>query len=416
MVDCDVLVVGAGPVGLLTALGLAQGGASVIVVEAEAELNDSPRAAVYFATSIIAMRELGLLDDVDAASIKGTKFGYHVPEFDFHAVIPMDCLGSFTYPYQLHCGQGELSRIVMAHARRIGVEVLLGHRLAGLEQHPDHVQALVEIAGGARTIKAGWLVGADGARSTVRRQLGLEFDGFTWPNRFIATNVYCDFASLGYQDGNFVCDPVNSAVIALLDKHGLWRLTYQEDGTLPVEGFMERLPGRYTAFIPEGMKYELSAASPYALHQRCATTLRLGRALLAGDAAHATNPCGGMGLTTGFWTAMVLSDVLAAVIRGDEDAAILDRYSDERRRIFWEVSSPAASRNKEMLEQKDLEQRRRDMAEVRKLVEDPDIARGMMAFPFKVIGDTLRPGSRWANADPTRSLGIGLDERTAQMV
>jgi len=416
MESTDVLVVGAGPVGLLTALGLAQAGASVRVVEAADDLNDSPRAAVYFASSLIALRELGLLDDVAAASVKGTRFGYHVPEFGFHVTIPMTSLARFTYDYQLHCGQDVLSRIVMDHARRAGVSVLFGHRLAGLEQKTDRVEALVETADGPRTLTARWMVGADGARSAVRHLLGLEFAGFSWPNRFIATNVYCDFESLGYQHGNFVCDPVNCAVIALLDRQGLWRLTYMEDGSVPRDGFPERLPGRHAAFIPEGMAYDLKAASPYTLHQRCATRLRVGRVMLAGDAAHATNPCGGLGLTTGFWTAMILSDLLGAVIRGEADEGILDRYSEERRRIFWEVTSPAASRNKQMLEERDPEQRRRDIAEVQRIVEDETVALGMLSFPFKVIGDPLREGSRWADADPTLAAGVDLRGRTEQMV
>jgi 2-polyprenyl-6-methoxyphenol hydroxylase-like FAD-dependent oxidoreductase len=416
MDSTEVLVVGAGPVGLLTALGLAQQGVSVTVIEAGDDLNDSPRAAVYFSTSLIALRELGLIEDVDAASVRGTRFGFHVPEYGFHAVIPMTSLKRFTFDYQLHCGQDVLSRIVMAHAQRLGVKVLLGYRLTGLEQKGTGVEATVETGAGTRTIRAGWVVGADGARSTVRRLLGLEFAGFSWANRFIATNVYCDFESLGYQHGNFVCDPINCAVIAVLDKQGLWRLTYQEDGDLPRESFMERLPDRYRAFIPDGMKYELAAAGPYTLHQRCATSLRVGRVLLAGDAAHATNPCGGLGLTTGFWTAMILSDVLAAVIRGEEDETILDRYSDERRRIFLEVTSPAATRNKQMLEQKDPEQRRRDIAEVQRILDDEEVALGMMAFPFKVIGDPLREGSRWANADASRGAGLDLAERKEQMV
>jgi 3-(3-hydroxy-phenyl)propionate hydroxylase len=249
----------------------------------------------------------------------------------------------------------------------------------------------------------------------VRKLLGLQFEGTTWPNRFVATNVYFDFASLGYGPANFVCDPVYSGVVAVLDREGLWRLTYQEDGSLPVETFMERLPERYAHFIPAGKKYEVKAAQPYLLHQRCAERLRVGRVLLAGDAAHATNPCGGLGLTTGLWTGMIMTDLLSAVIAGDEDPAILDRYSDERRRVFWEVTSPGASENKRMLEEKDLEQRRRDLELVHAAVTNPDIARLMMGFPFKVIGDPIRAGSRWRDMDPLPAAGVDLGARRSQV-
>jgi len=415
VMESDVIIVGAGPVGLLTALGLVQAGASVTVLEAEGELNDSPRAAVYFATSLIALAELGILDDLDRRSFRNGRFGHHVPEYDFHALISMDCLRGLTYDYQLHCGQDILCQVALEHLEKLGVTVRFHHRLSAIKQAPEGVLATVETPEGSQVVQAKWLVGADGARSTARRLLGLEFEGMSWPNRFVATNVYCDFASLGYQPANFICDPVNGGVVAQLDTEGLWRLTYAEDGSLPQESFRERLPERYKGFIPEGMRYEVKSASPYTLHQRCATRLRVDRVLLAGDAAHATNPCGGLGLTTGFWTAMILSDLLAAVINGTEDESILDRYSDERRRIFWDVTSPGASRNKIMMEETDPEQRRKDVAAIQQAIDDPDVMRQLLAFPFKVIGDPLRPNSRWAGADPTAEWGIDLANRRSQL-
>jgi FAD binding domain-containing protein len=128
--------------------------------------------------------------------------------------------------------------------------------------------------------------------------------------------------------------------------------------------------------------------------------------MLAGDAAHATNPCGGLGLTTGLWTGMILSDVLAEVIAGRADESILDRYSAERRRIFWEISSPGASENKRMMEESDPEKRLKDIEGVKAMAADPALARLMMLFPFKVIGDPLREGSRWRDADPSSVHGL----------
>lgn len=415
MQDSDVLIVGAGPVGLLAALGLAQAGASVTVIEAGAELNDSPRAAVYFAPSLIALNELGILDELDAIGIRTWVFGHHVPDFDFHAIFSARCMAGITYDYQLHVGQHLVGKVAMEHAARLGTQTLLNHRLVGLEDGPEFITASIETPDGTRTMRAKWVIGADGARSTVRRLAGIAWDGFTWPNHFVATNVYCDFESLGYQKANFVCDPECGAVIALLDDKGLWRLTYTEVADKDPGTFRERLPERYAHFIPEGMKYEIDIAQPYALHQRCSETFRKGRILLAGDAAHTTNPCGGLGLSTGLWTALILADVLGAVLNGDEDETILDRYSDERRRIFNEIVNPGAIRNKTMLEERDPEQRQRDMASTRELTSDEPHQRMMMMFPFKLIGDPLRPGSRWANADVTKRAGVDLGTRVGQL-
>jgi 2-polyprenyl-6-methoxyphenol hydroxylase-like FAD-dependent oxidoreductase len=400
---------------LLTALTLVQAGARVMVVEANATPNDSPRAAAYFPTSLIVFRELGILDEVDARGIRVTMFGHHVPEYDFHARISTECMKGITYDYQVHVGQHVVCDIAIDRLRALATPVLFGHRLTGLHDDGSLVRATVETAEGVQQIDARWVIGADGARSAVRRLAGIAWDGFTWDNHFVATNVYCDMASLGYQQANFICDPVSGGVIAQLDAEGLWRLTYSEDAWLEPETYRDRLPSRYRGFIPKGMKYEIASSSPYALHQRCSETLRKGRILLAGDAGHTTNPCGGLGLTSGMWTGVVLADLLGAVLKGDEDDAILDLWSDERRRIFLDIVNPGAIRNKVMLEERDPEQRRKDMEGIKPLMDDPDVARLMMLFPFRVIGDPLRAGSRWAGADPTIGAGIGLSERHSQL-
>jgi 2-polyprenyl-6-methoxyphenol hydroxylase-like FAD-dependent oxidoreductase len=415
MTDAQVLIVGAGPVGLLTAVALAQSGVDVMVVEAEAQLNDSPRAAVYFSVGLVALRELGLLPDLEAQSLKVNRFGFHAPAFNFHPVLSMECMTGITFDYQLHCGQHVVARIAEQHARRLGARVLFSHRLVGLTQSASGVVAELATPDGPRSVGASWVIGADGARSTVRRLLDLEFEGYTWPNRFVATNIYCDMAALGYQPSNFTCDPVYGGVVAQLDTEGLWRLTYHESGEHPVETYLERLPAKFAGFIPEGVPYRIHSSSPYVIHQRCATRLRVGRVMLAGDAAHATNPCGGLGLTTGLWTGMILSDVLAEVIAGRADESILDRYSAERRRIFWEISSPGASENKRMMEESDREQRLKDIEGVKAMAADPALARLMMLFPFKVIGDPLREGSRWRDADPTSRAGVDLAGRGSQL-
>jgi 2-polyprenyl-6-methoxyphenol hydroxylase-like FAD-dependent oxidoreductase len=293
----------------------------------------------------------------------------------------------------------------------LGVKILLDHRLTGLEQTDREVTARISTPAGDTSLTAEWVIGADGARSTVRKLCGLKFDGYTWPNRFIATNVYCDFAALGYEKANFICDPVYSGMIAVVNAEGLWRLTYQEDGELPIETFMDRLPERYAHFIPATSRFELKMANPYTLHQRCAERLREGRVFLAGDAAHATNPMGGLGLTTGLWTGLILTDLLASVANGMADISILDRFSDERRRVFWEVTSPAASENKRMMEEKNRETRLKDMESVKQTANDPKHAREMLAFHFKVIGDTLHEKSRWRHIDPISSAQIDVKDR-----
>jgi 2-polyprenyl-6-methoxyphenol hydroxylase-like FAD-dependent oxidoreductase len=411
----DVIVAGAGPVGLLTALALAQGGARVTVLEKEPGIVESPRAAVYFPSTLIVLEELGLLGELNAIGFQNRSFGTHVPEFGYSSVVTTEPIEGVPYDYQLHAGQHDVARVAMEHAQKLGVKVLFEHEVTGIEDGPGGVTLTAATPDGETTLSAKWLLGADGARSAVRRLAGIEFEGHTWPERFVATNVKFDFTRLGYCQANFVCDPVNMAVIAQLDREGVWRCTYMEDSALPPESYEERIHQRYEWFMQGSKDYEIVSSSPYMLHQRAAATLRKGHVLLAGDAAHATNPCGGLGLTSGVWTGMVLADVLGAVLRGEEDEAILDRYSDERRRVFWEVVSPAATENKRMLQESDPGQRQKDLAAVKALSEDPDSGALLMLFAYKVIGDVLRPGSRWKDADPTPRVRIDIAGRKGQI-
>ena len=411
----DVIVVGAGPVGLLTALALAQGGARVTVLEMEAGIVESPRAAVYFPSNLIVLEELGLLGELNAIGFQNRSFGTHVPEFGYSSVVTTEPIEGIPYDYQLHAGQHAVARVAMEHARKLGVGVLFEHEVTGIVDGPDGVTLTAATPAGETTLAGKWLVGADGARSTVRRLAGIEFEGHTWPERFVATNVKFDFSRLGYSQANFVCDPVNMAVIAQLDRAGVWRCTYMEDSALPLETYEERIHQRYEWFMQGSKDYEIVSSSPYMLHQRAAATLHKGHVLLAGDAAHATNPCGGLGLTSGVWTGMVLADALGAVLRGEEDEAILDRYSNERRRVFWEVVSPAATENKRMLQERDPEQRQKDLAAVKALSDNPDSGALLMLFAYKVIGNVLRPGSRWKDADPTPRVRIDIAGRKGQI-
>ncbi|WP_338240769.1 FAD-dependent oxidoreductase [Aurantiacibacter hainanensis] len=407
----DVVIVGAGPVGMLTALALAQTGASVRVLEKEPHIINSPRAAVYFPSTLIILKELGILDELLEIGFTNRTFGTHIPEFDYHSVVETRPVEGIPFDYQLHAGQHDVARVAMEHAQKLGVEVLFDHEVTAIAEDGDGVT----VTAGGTDFRARWLIGADGARSTVRKLAGIEFEGHTWPERFVATNVKFPFQELGYQQANFVCDPVNMAVIAQLDREGLWRCTYMEDAALPLESYEDRIHQRYEWFMQGRKDYEIVSSSPYMLHQRAGETLRKGRVLLAGDAAHATNPCGGLGLTSGVWTGVVLADVLGAVLRGEEDEAILDRFSDERRRIFWEVVSPAATENKRMLQESDMEARKRDLEHVRALGTNPESGALLMLFAYKVIGDTLRPASRWADADPSNRVAIDISGRQGQI-
>jgi 2-polyprenyl-6-methoxyphenol hydroxylase-like FAD-dependent oxidoreductase len=374
----SVIVVGAGPVGFLTALGLAKAGVAVTVVEAAPGINDSPRAAVYFPTTIAVLDGLGLMEDVDRVAFKSTKFSYRVlatgesVHVDTADSLPPD----LPYTYNAHFGQHILAEMASRHLLRLpNTQVLWNTKVIGLSQNDAGITLTCESPSGHQEMSADWVVGADGARSAVRHLLGLAFEGHTWPERFVATNLLYPFDRFGFEPANMIADPVNWAVAARLGLDNMWRLTYAEDASLDQAEAVRRVPEHYALLLPDpGIPAELIAASPYRVHERCAPTFRVGRALLAGDAAHACNPCGGMGLTGGVLDSQALVQVLTAVIKRSADESVLDFYSTERRRVFLEVTSPVATQYKQRMCESDPARQKANLEEMRQMARSSDKA------------------------------------------
>ena len=206
----------------------------------------------------------------------------------------------------------------------------------------------------------------------------------------MATNIYYDnFLQHGYARANFCMDPERWAVIVMINGDNLWRVTYNEDAAISDEEAVSRIPARLAELLPGSGGYEIDAASPYRVHERASPGFRKGRVLLAGDAAHVCNPCGGLGLTTGFMDAAALIDALHAVMRDKCDAVILDDYANERRRVFLEISSPRASEYKRMIGESRPDYRERDMENLRQIAADPERVRRSMLAPYKIRGNPL---------------------------
>ena len=346
-----VVIVGGGPTGFINALGLAQAGVRVTVIESEPKIVDSPRAAVYHWCILEGLEKLGIREEVERTGFAKQDYTYLVLKTGERIEFSLNVLNGRTpFPYNLHLGQHRLAEIALRRlANYPNASVRFNTRLTGLTQDSDGVTLKVLTAEGPEEMRTKWVIGADGAGSTVRHQLALDFAGMTWPERFVATNVLIDFERYGYARATFLIDDRYGAVIAKLDNTGLWRLTYMEDASLPEKSFLERLPQVYAAILPGAVDYRIERAAPYRMHQRSAPRYRVGRVALAGDAAHVTNPTGGLGLTSGLLDCFALYPALAAVILEGADPEILDRYSDARREIFLNRVSPQAIANKRLI-------------------------------------------------------------------
>jgi 2-polyprenyl-6-methoxyphenol hydroxylase-like FAD-dependent oxidoreductase len=404
-----VLIVGAGPTGLLTAFGLAKGGADVTVIDREPEVVASPRATVYLPSTLKVLDELGLLEEVlrEAATgyvlqVRFRLTGY-IGEVDHRLVSDLT-----PYGYTLHLGQHELAYLIMRRLLAFpATQVCWNTAFESLEQQPDVVAVRVSTPAGKQTLEFDWVIGADGARSVVRGAMGATFEGFTWPETFMATNVYYDFEDFGYAYSNLIADAASWAVVARLDsQEHYWRVSYSEDSALSEEERVARIPERYRYYMPEGRRWQLDRANSYRVHQRSASAYRIGRVLLAGDAAHATNPIGGMGLTSGIQDASALIQALSAVIAGDAGGDVLDWYAYERRRCFLEVANPTAIEFKRRAQEADPARRREDEAGFRAMQENREFARaGLMAI-FALCSRPYRPDWRETLLVEDQSRGV----------
>lgn len=389
-----VLVSGAGPVGLVTALKLARAGIRVVVVDCEPAIRDEPRAAVYHSPVVERFERLGVLDDLKEIGV--LKQAYHywdighrlLGHFSFDVLRPEDT----THPFNLHLGQPALAAVILRHLLRVpGVEVRWNTKLVAIAQSDDAVTATVETREGQQEIRARWLVGADGGRSGARRALNLRLEGVTHPEWFVATNVMFDFTKHGYGQSNVVLDPEHWAIIPVINKAGLWRCTYREEGSLSEAEARALVPERYKLFAPGLADTKPEAVNPYRVHDRCAESFRVGRVLLAGDAAHLVNPIGGLGLTGGLLDAFPLSEALIAVIEGRQPESLLDAWAAERRRVFLEVTVPTATENRRRVSERDPEKKRADEARLQKLTVDREAARQALLGVFRLVGN--HPGS-----------------------
>ncbi|OQU98884.1 hypothetical protein CLAIMM_04596 [Cladophialophora immunda] len=349
-----VVVVGAGPAGLLLALMLANHGISVDVVEAMDAVDSRPRGAAYgpaavrlICTPRSVLRRAGVLDRIRQQGLSVDSFTWRkVDGTVINRLTGMsrnpDRGGFVCLPvYDLACLlYDELSRLPNA-------KVYWNHRVTAVLQ--SETRAWVECENGQR-FAGDFVVGCDGGTSTVRKSLfGSNFPGHTWDVIMVATNIRgYDFSKFGWEDTSWIVDPEHWSVVALIDQQGTWRVSYGEKGSLSHDELYERMPAKLQRILPGNPtpdQYTIERFSPYNLHQRCAEKMRVGRILLAGDAAHLNNPMGGLGLTSGISDVGGLVDCLQGIHDGKAGYDILDQYDQIRREIYRTVTDPVSTAN-----------------------------------------------------------------------
>lgn len=378
--EYPILIAGGGPVGVITALALARQGLRVHLFEAESKVNDAPRAATTHAATLEMLDELGLVDEVVRRGLVEPLFrtwdrstGELIAEFDFGRL-----KNDTRYPFAVQCEQHKLANLAIEKLRALPHASLeFSARVAAIAQSNDTVEITVETAAGPRAVKGSYLIGADGGRSTVRKSLGIEFEGYTHPERFLILTTPFDIGTR-YPGctRNYLSHPQDWCAFFKVsgdDGNGLWRVLSstrldQTEAELFEPDAVER---RLQTFIAKRGQYDVVHRNLYSVHQRVAASFRKGRVFLAGDAAHVNNPIGGLGLNFGIHDAIELSNLLGRVIRREAPAEILDLYDRHRRPLNVEFVQQQTVANKRRMEEKDPAARARNFAELAAIAADP---------------------------------------------
>lgn len=337
----DVLVVGAGPTGLMLANWLRKLGAGVVIVDAKAGPTRESRAVVLQARTMEILDQLGIVDTVlaEAEDVRSIEPGYGRKRF---GVVPIGTLGAGTTPYpRLYVlEQSKTERILYDNLRALGADVLWNHALDDVTQQEvdgdTSVLATAVVEGEQVSISARFCVGADGSGSAVRRLLGIGFKGVTNEHTFFVCDAD-DVLGLRHESVNVRFGDEDFLLTFPLGGERHHRLI----GTVPFTGSdVTESVARDRADRVYGVTWGESAwFATYRVHHRVASAFRQGPFFLAGDAGHVHSPVGAQGMNTGLQDAHNLAFKVVDVLRGGVPEASLDRYEAERRPVALRLIS-----------------------------------------------------------------------------
>jgi 3-(3-hydroxy-phenyl)propionate hydroxylase len=373
--DRRVLIAGAGPVGLVAAAYLAGEGIPVTVVEAERDLPDDLRASTFHPPTLDMLERFGVVETLVAQGLVCPFWQFRDRQKGVIATFEMARLKDDTgHPYRLQCEQWRLTRLLRDRlAANPEVRFVYDARAAGVTQDADGVTLTVERPDGStEALRGAYLVGADGARSAVRKATGTEFRGMTIPELFLTLSTPFPFheAIPDLADISYISDPEEWFV--LLRTRTLWRVLLPTDPEESEERIMDPalIEARLQAVHPNPAGYALGHRTIYRVHERVADEYVHGRVFLAGDAAHINNPLGGMGMNGGIHDAFNLAEKLTLVWKG-ADPALMGRYGRQRRKVALDVVQAQALRNRQILNQREPAVRAAHHDELRATVADP---------------------------------------------
>ncbi|MDX3899722.1 MAG: bifunctional 3-(3-hydroxy-phenyl)propionate/3-hydroxycinnamic acid hydroxylase [Sphingobium sp.] len=406
--DCDLVVVGLGPVGDVLAALASQHGLSVIAIERSETLFPLPRAAVFDHEIMRIFQMLGVAERIAPLCRVPDRYQFHTARGEVLLDFPVASTGPFGWAetYALH--QPAVEEVLRGRLGETGVDVQLGVTFKGLAQDAAGVTVDVEDSEGPRLLRARYAVGCDGSWSPVRESLGIKLDDLQFDEPWLVLDTIIE------EPGDLpivcqqICDPRRPVThMAMSGKRFRWEFMLKPDETAEAMLADDRIRELMAPWnCADRMEIERKAV--YRFHALVAEQWRVGRVLLAGDAAHQMPPFAGQGMCSGIRDAANLAWKLASVINGSADDRVLDTYQVEREPHVRAIIGTAIAMGRVvcMLDEQAAEARNREML-ARKASGAQDVS---VAYPDLVGGalsSTSRAGSLFPQ--PVTAEGARLD-------
>lgn len=374
-----VIIAGAGPVGCTLALFLARQDIQVVMLEGEAELPEDLRASTWHPPTLDMLDQLDITEELIGTGLIVPNYQYRDRRTGEYADFDMTVLSEATrHPYRLQTEQFQFTRIVCRILDEMSnAEVRFQNMVSNVAQDEESATVTVDTPEGRQDIRGSIVFAGDGANSAIRRKAAIDFEGFTYPEKFLVASTQYPlenhFPGLAWV--NYIADPDEWCV--LLRCNNLWRCLFPttpgetDEKLLSDDYIQERL---HFLADKEG-DFEISHRTLYNVHQRVAKNYRIGRILLGGDSAHVNNPLGGMGMNGGIHDAINLAEKLMMIDSGEANDDILDLYDRQRRIICKKFVQEQSIANKEAIEAKDLEAHKKMQEKYMESAADPELAK-----------------------------------------
>lgn len=370
-----VTIAGAGPVGLTAAVALASKGIPVRVYERSAQLSSESRASTFHPSSLELLAKLGVVDVLLERGVKVPSFQFRDRSDGMIARFEYSALSDDTpYPFRIQFEQSKLTPLLLDQLDTFPhAEVRFGCEVAGASIGSGWVNVQRRHPDGRESERSKYLIGADGAGSLVRKSLGIDFEGLTYPERYLVISTTFEFRDVLEDISlvNYISDP--NEWFALLRTPDHWRATFPLADTADdaQEQEPDALERRLQGIHQMKEMYPVVHTNIYRVHRRVAETFARGRVALAGDAAHVNNPLGGLGMNSGILDAFFLSDDLERAMQSGDGEEVLGEYGQRHRHVALNVVGAQSNYNWVALRESEPEARLRQQQELRELAANP---------------------------------------------